>query len=188
MNIEQIDTKRILISLSDKDMENYSLTFETLSLAEINSRKVLKELLNSASIKTGMSFTDKRVIIEALKYEHGCILLLTVLKKKDKRKIYRIKSCIDPYIFVFDSAESFLACIKALYSISGGRIISSAYTINEKYYLVIGCTSILRNKYINTVYEFSEEKKHGGMFAAVLKEHATIIPERNAVEEIGRLL
>lgn len=185
MNIEQIDAERILISLSDEDMESYSVTFESLSLAEIHSRTVLKELLNHASVKTGISFTDKRIVIEALKYEHGCILLLTVLKKSQKRKIYRIKSCMESYVFGFENAENFLACIKALYALSGGRLTSSAYFFNDKYYLIIGCTSILRSRYINTISEFSSYKNRSSALSAILHEHASPVALINAIEKIG---
>ncbi len=188
MNIEQIDAERILISLSDEDMKSYSVTFETLSLSEIHSRSVLRELLNHASVKTGINFTDKRIVIEALKYEHGCILLLTVLQKPPKRKIYHIKSCMESYVFGFETAENFLACIKALYSVSGGRLTSSAYTLNEKYYLVIGCTSILRSKYINTISEFSSYKNRSTALSAILHEHASPIALINAIEKIGKHL
>ncbi len=189
MNIEQIDAERILISLSDKDMESYSVTFESLELSEIHSRKVLNQLLYYASEKTGISLKDKRILIEALKYEHGCLLLLTVSQKKDKkRKTYKIKSCGEDLIFKFQSVESFLACIKALYSLSKGKIISSAYSKDNKYYLIISCSSVLRNKYIRTVREFSLSRIYDPLFSAVLLEYANEIAVFNAVETIGKHL
>ncbi len=188
MNIEQIDSERILISLSDKDMENYSITFETLSLSENNSRKALSELMNRASSATGISFSDKRVMIEALKYEHGCLLLLTVSCKKKKRKVYRIKSCSESYIFMFDSAESFLACTKALYCLKASRPSGSAYTLNGKYFLIIGCSSVLRSKYIDTIREFSVQEKRSSAYAAILHEHAKLLSSANAICEIGSCL
>ena len=90
MNIEQIDDSRVLITLCDEDMKSYSVSFDTMSLSDEHTKKVLKQLMYYASDKTGISFEKKHILIEALKYEHGCILLFTV-SEKGKRKIYKIK-------------------------------------------------------------------------------------------------
>lgn len=188
MNIEQIDASRILISLCDKDMESYSVTFDTLSLSELHSRKVIKELMYRASIRTGISFKNKRIVIEALKYEHGCLLLLTISDKEKKRKVYRIKYYNDSYIFVFDDVESLLACIKALYGISGNKYSSSVYYYKNKYYLVINSASTLKRKYKNMISEFCVKQMRGSAYTAFLLEHAQLLSEKNAVDIIGSKL
>lgn len=188
MNIEQIDMTRIIISLADKDLERFSVTFESLSLDELHSREVLKELLYYASIKTGISFKNKKILIEAMQYEHGCLLLLTVNDKKKKRKIYRIKSYTDSYIFTFASAENFLACIKAIYNVKGSKFSSSAFVYKDLYFLVVQPTAVLKSKYINTISEFSVKVNRGDICLATLKEHGNIICEKNAIESIGQYL
>ena len=187
MNIEQIDTSRIIISLADKDMEQFSVTFETLSLDELHSREVLKELLNYASIKTGVSFNDKKILIEAMQYEHGCILLITFNDNK-KRKIYRIKRCIDSYIFTFGSVEDFLSCIKAVYNIKDNKFLSSAFVYNGFYYLSIQSASALKNKYLRTISEFCLQTNRGNICLASLREHAKLLSDKNAIETIGKSL
>ena len=72
MNIEKIDTSRILISLCAGDMERYAVTFESLNFSETHSKRVLKEIMAYAAEKTGVDFDNKRIVIEALKYEKGC--------------------------------------------------------------------------------------------------------------------
>ena len=186
MNIEQIDNSRIIISLGNKDMENFSITFENLNLSDMHSRKVLKEILFYASSKTGISFKDKKVFIEAMQYENGCILLLTL--KIKKRKIYYIKNYSDSYIFAFDCVDSFLNCIKAIYNMNGNRYFSSAFVDNNIYYLAIQPTSILKDKYIKTISEFSTGTKKGKINLEILKEHANMILSKNAVETIGKRL
>lgn len=188
MNIEQIDSSRILISLCDKDLENYSVTFENLSLSEAHSRMVLKELMYHASIKTGINLKDKKVLIEALKYEHGCILLLTVSEKSKKRKTYHVKYYNDSYIFTFNNAENFLSCIKALYHIQKDTFSSSAFLYNQNYYLVIKTASPLKAKYTNTIHEFCTNAKRGNLFNAFLLEHAKPLKLNYAIQHIGRSL
>ena len=185
MNIEQIDTSRIIISLADKDMEKFSVTFETLDFDERHSREVLTELLRCASLKTGISFKDKKILIEAMQYKHGCLLLITV-KDKNKRKIYRIKSYTDSYIFTFPDVDDFLACIKALYHIKTNKFFSSAFVYNGLYYLAIQSPSALKTKYLRTISEFSTQTKRGEICLALLREHAHLLCDKNAIETIGK--
>ena len=147
MNIEQIDSRRILISMTENELEDYSITFEALSLSEKQTQRVLKELMDRAAQRTGISFRDKRVLIEALKYEKGCIFLLTVSDKNRKRRIFRIKFCNESYMFLFKDAESLLSCIQALYRMNTGRLVSTVYFYRRQYYLVIKSTTALKRNY-----------------------------------------
>ena len=125
MKIEQIDRTRILISLGEADLKNYSVTFESLSLSEEHSRQVLRELLHTASSRTGISFHNKRIVIEALKYEHGCLLLLTLSSRSGKKKRYRLRFHHSLYLFRFECAEHLLSCIAALYPLPRQNVSSS---------------------------------------------------------------
>ena len=80
MNIEQIDESRVLITLCDEDMESYSVSFESLSLSDNHTRRVLKKLMYYASDRTGIKKKKKHILIEALKYEHGCLLLFSCIQ------------------------------------------------------------------------------------------------------------
>ena len=114
MNIEKINSEKLLISLCDKELEEYNLTYEGLSFTDSRSKRVIQELLIRAESKTGMKLNGKKLMIEAMKYDHGCILLVTVVNRR-KRKIYSIKSRSNSYVFSFTSAEELLACIEQLY-------------------------------------------------------------------------
>lgn len=186
MNIERIDNSRIIVSLCNKDMEKFSVTFETLNLSDIHSRKVLKEILCYASYQTGIQLKNKKILIEAMQYEHGCILLITLSDKNKKRKIYRIKNRSDIYIFGFENADCFLNCINAIYHIHENKYSSSAFELDGKYYLAVQPTTSLKSKYLQTVNEFSSEVKYGKINFEILKEHASVIASKNAVETIGK--
>lgn len=188
MNIEQIDNSRIIVSLCNKDMERFSVTFETLNISDLHSRKVLKEILCYASIQTGISLKNKKILIEAMQYEQGCILLITLTDKNRKRKIYRIKNRSDLYIFTFDNVDNFLGCIKAIYNINENRYSSSAFVSNNRYYLVIQPTATLKSKYLQTITEFSTGIKRGKINFEILKEHSSVISSQNAIELIGKHL
>lgn len=184
MNIEQIGTDGIIISLCDRDMEEFDVTFESLSFSEEHSREVLKKLMYFASVKTGIRFNDKKVLIEAMRYDHGCILLMTVSERKQKRRVYRIKGRSQTYTFIFDDVESFIACIKTLYRILGKNVRSSAYLFGKHYCLVLH-SAILEEDQINLVSEFFAKYKTGKLFPAILEEHAKKIASKQAVGQIG---
>ena len=188
VDIEQIDGKRILISLGEKDLEKLSVKFEELSLEETRSRTVINELLMYASESTGVSFKNKRIIIEALKYQHGCLLLLTVKEKFDRSKRYRVKYNDEPYIFIFNDTESFLCCIKELYRFSDNNHSTTAVLYKNKYYLIISSALPLGNKYKHIINEFSLEKHKGTVYRDSLYEYGKILADNNAVDIIGRTL
>ena len=182
MNIEKIDTSRILISLCARDMEKYDVTFESLNFSETHSRTVLKEIMACASAKTGVDFDNKRIMIEALKYENGCLLLFTLSSKK---KIYRARYYDNSYIFTFDSAENFLSCMKSLYHLKKDHFLSSAYLYQEKYYLVIEPSSRLKVKYIDIAKEFCDNYRKNCLLNGFLAEHAKVLKLHDAVQSIG---
>ena len=183
MKIEQIDNSRILISLCDKELQKFSVTFESLDFSESHSRSVIREIIQNASAQTGIDMSNKKILIEALKYEHGCILLLTLSKK---RKTYHVKFYGNSDIFIFNSAESLLSCIKALYNIQNDKFFSSVFLYNQNYYLVIKSSSPLKSKYSHTIREFCISSKHNSLFNSFLLEHGKILISNNAVQHIGK--
>lgn len=182
MNIEKIDTSRILISLCAGDMERYAVTFESLNFSETHSKRVLKEIMAYAAEKTGVDFDNKRIVIEALKYENGCLLLLTLSARK---KIYRARYYDNSYIFTFSSAENFLSCLKALYRLKKDTFLSSAYLYKDEYYLVIESPSRLKAKYIGMINEFCDSRKRNSLLNEFLSEHGKILKLNDAVQSIG---
>lgn len=90
MTIDKIKSNKILITLCDEDMRDFSLDYDTLSLYDSHSRKILMRILQIACFKTDIEIKDKRMIVEALPTVDGCMLLLTVEDKN--RKKYRLQN------------------------------------------------------------------------------------------------
>lgn len=84
MTIDKIKSNKILITLCDEDMRDFSLDYDTLSLYDSHSRKIPMRILQIACFKTDIEIKDKRMIVEALPTVDGCMLLLTVEDKKRK--------------------------------------------------------------------------------------------------------
>ncbi len=185
MNIEQLDASRILISLSDSDLERMSLSFEKMSLHENNSRRVLRALLESASETTGVSFENKRVFIEAMRYDRGCLLLLTVSDRKGRRKIYRISRSAYSYLFVFSDTDSFFDCMAALYRMNGRRYLSTALQYKKRTLLVIRSMAALKKSTLAAIMEFASHQYRGSVSVASAEEHGVLLAAHNAVDIIG---
>ena len=186
MNIEQIDTSKILISLCDRDMENYNVTYESLGMRDIRSRGFIKELLHFAEDKTGVPLSGKRLLIEAMKYEHGCLLLVTVGRPSYGRR-YRIKCRSGTYTFRFDSAEDLLSCIEQL-CLSCSRLPPSSVTTDSEHYWLILHSAMPDKIYMNIIREFSSFFIRSNVYAVSLLEHTRLISDGNAIHQIGMSL
>ncbi len=185
MNIQQLDKKRILISLCSQDMEQCGITFESLSLSDPHSENILRRLLIKAALSTGVSLKDKHITIEALKHDLGCMLLLTLSDKKRHGRIFKVNRARDVLTFSFGNVESFLRCAVALNRLNEKMTASSAFCCGGKYYLVISSPLAIKSRVVNTAMEFALRKIGGKAFAAHLNEHGSALSVGHAVETIG---
>ena len=186
MTIEQLDDKRIIISLGNQELEQYAVTFESLNTTEKHSRALLKELLQKVSRQTGICLQNKRVMIEALQYAHGCLLLLTVTDKK--RRLWRIRYHRQTEVFSFSELNCLLDCIKALYRMQPGKLDSAVYRCGTVYYLVLTASPAAAAKCRHTAGEFCRSRTCGRGFRAFLEEHGRVIVPKQALETIGSKL
>lgn len=187
MNIGQLDGTRLIISLCKSDLEKLNITFEELDSSGVHSRRVLRALLLDAFTKTGIDISGKRILIEAMKHDHGCLMVITVTPKSGRKK-YRIKRHTESYVFVFGTVEDILCCIGVLYSTGGKHFSSSVFLYGGKYYLSISASPSLSKKYVHIISEFSCKRRTCGLYVSFLLEHAKIIASDNAIEKIGSFL
>ncbi len=186
MNIEKINSEKLLISLCDKELEEYNLTYEGLNFSDNRSKRVIEELLIRAESKTGMKLNGKKLMIEAMKYDHGCILLVTVVKHR-KRKIYSIKSRSNSYAFRFTCAEELLSCIEQLYRANERNKKSSILFDNHNYYLLLG-NSIPSDCFMRITGEYANSVQKGKITCSALKEKCSVLAAENALETVGRAM
>ncbi len=184
MKIEQLDEKRILISLCDEEMQLYSVSFEELEPGETNSEVLLRELLLQAAEQTGIIIKNKHIMIEAMKFERGCLLLVTVSEKTGKRSFRVGHSTGYSRVLVFENAEALLGCICALSSMKDFRCSSALLGYKSRYYLVLRSSYPFEQGVINTAHEFDAAVREGRSYISSLYEHAEIIVPDHAVETI----
>lgn len=185
MNIEQIDTSKILISLCDKEMKEYNVSYEALGLRDLHARRVIHDLLSRAEHKTGMELHGKRLVIEAMKYDHGCLLLVTV-EHSVPRRVYRIKSRSSSYAFRFHNVEELLSCIEQLYRYNSG--IKSTLLADDNYYYLVMPRLMSDDRILRIISEYTNYAVKGIFAALSLKEHTNTLSSPHAISEIGKRL
>ena len=153
MTIDKIKSNKILITLCDEDMRDFSLDYDTLSLYDNHSRKILMRILQIACFKTDIEIKDKRMIVEALPTVDGCMLLLTVEDKK--RKKYRLQNGKKCSCYDVGNSKNFLDVIQLLYKQNVCCNKNSAYEKDGVYYLIFDYPAIPKDLSVfctNTVY------------------------------------
>ena len=173
MTIDRIKSNKILITLGNEDMRDFSLDYDTLSLYDSHCRKIIMRILQVACFKTDIEIKDKKMTVEALPTVNGCILLLTVEDRKSRR--YRLQN-----------RKNFLEVIRLLYRQNVCCNKNSAYEQNGTYYLVFDYPAVPK-RFKRILHEYGA-RCGSNVFAARLRENAKEICKTNAVAVIGRWL
>lgn len=184
MTIDKIKSNKILITLCDEDMRDFSLDYDTLSLYDSHSRKILMRILQIACFKTDIEIKDKRMIVEALPTVDGCMLLLTVEDKK--RKKYRLQNGKKCSCYDVGNSKNFLDVIQLLYKQNVCCNKNSAYEKDGVYYLIFDYPAISK-RFKRILHEYGV-RCGDNIFAANLRENAQEICRSNAIAVIGKCL
>lgn len=188
MRIEQLDKTRILIALEEKDLADHALSFERLHLRDPQTCQFLKTILRQACAETGIHWQNKRLLLEALPHEKGCLLLLTISEPHHPRKVYHIKRNLYCTSYCFHHAEHLLHCVQALYRLHEKHPFSAVYRLHKDYYLVLPSTLPLSRRCLGMVHEFADSRHTGRLFFSFLREHAQVLQSTDAIDTIGGLL
>ena len=184
MTIDRIAFNKVLVTLCSKEMEDFSLDFDKLSLNDYHSRKILMRILHLACFKSGIEINNKNILMEALPYFGGCSILLTVTEKAG-RKTYRIKRN-KSICFRLGDSKNFLDTIEVLYHQNVCCNKNSVYIYNNEYYLIFDYTNI--PKKLRIVLSEYAMYFSSNIEAARIKEYGKLICEKNAIERIGKWL
>ncbi len=187
MTISQLSNTEVLISLCSDDMKNFELDFNDMGLADPHSKKIITRLLSLACVKNSLQTQGKTIVCEALKSDDGCVLLLSLLDKKQKRKKYRIKRITEYPCYKFSCIDDMLCAVEKLYNTDVLYYNNSAYLFCDCYYLVFDYP-IVPKKAQKILSEFSSSVKGSKPFIARLHESGKVISTGNAIVHIGAAL
>lgn len=189
MNIELLDEKRVLIDLCVEDMQMLSLEYKALSMQSPNNRKVIKNLVQIAKIKTGFHTDESSIVfVEAMPYDGGCFILITLKENELKGRRFRVLKKSYKKIFCFNSCENMLSAIEKLYLNSVKNYRSILIFYKDSYYLLISSKHNVKSVINIIASEFSNHSSSNAIYISHIMEHGNILAENNAVEELGKAI
>lgn len=187
MKISQLSRNKILISLCNDDMKSFELNFDEMGLSDPHSKKILSRLLSLACNSNSIQTDNKVILCEALKSDDGCIILVSLSEKKQKRKKYRIKRITEYPCYKFKNVDDMLDAIKKLYNTDTLFYNNSAYFYKDNYYLVFDYPIVaLKAKVI--LSQFAQKIRGSKTFIARLHESSKVLSSGNAIIHIGTSL
>ena len=189
MTIDRIDDTRLLISLTEEDLQSFGLRFDQILWSDSRTKVVIRSLLALAKAETGFSVESHRVMIEVIPKLEGCLILFTLLDKREReRKKYKIKSMGEPFIYIFETAEDLLSALERIYAISSHIEDSKLLEYKNRYYLVLYTKSGLIPSVSVILSEYGNKAGCGKVAAAKIAEYGTVVAEHRAIETIGLYL
>lgn len=193
--IEQINAKKLLIVLEEKDMDELGLTYESISWSNQKSREIMAKLLTLAKIETGFSIENYKLSIETLPQFNGCIIIFTLASDSYKENIvesnktYLNKAKSNTMIYKFDNLDDILKICKQLYNLYESETYKSdVYTYKNEYYLVIHTYEEIKKPVYIMLSEYGEMLKQNKIFISYLDEYGDIIKKDDAVVSIGKYM
>lgn len=188
MKIEAVDARRMRITLSMQDMQALGLTYQALLLGEDRINGALRSLLQAGE-QAGFCCRAEKLLIEVYPlWEEGCILYFTGLRRPVR---YRIRErVIWPRLFLFQNADDLCSACRAVCQRMSQRVVhSSLYRLKEGRYILAVCPADgPRSPLLCLLREFGEYMGKGQLLEAVIREHAVLLREGDAVHAFSRPL
>lgn len=185
MKIDSPTEDRIIVELSKKEMNELDITYEEMDYSAIETRKVIRSVLDAAGKALGIAVDfSRRMLIEAIpEADGGCILSFTLLGKKITHfSASTLKKQSGRMLCEFSSAEELMDCIKAFPKMNLS-IKSCLYELEGCYRLIFQSAqdmTALRRYLKEYCSEISLDRDECELTA----EHWSCVAASNAVEAL----
>lgn len=186
MNIELIDTNKVLFDLCQEDMQLLSIEYTTLNLKSQESIYIIRKLIKIASNQIGFSAPNhSTAFVEAMPYDGGCFILITLNKENFRGKKFRIIKRTFSRAFIFSSCENMLCAIEKLREMDTSNYLSTMVFHNNFYYLIITSSKKIRPSIYAVLTEYSQSNFIKPTEIAHILEFGNVIISNNAIEKVG---
>lgn len=185
MKFEKIGDDRLRITLTYEDMEELDFDAVELGYEDSDASDILDELLELAEKECGFETQGHRLIIEVMPFHlDGLVLMITKILKEDDL-LMKMKDITEknqnPLLFLFDDFYILIAALKELAPFYKGQ--SAVYLYRENYFLwLLPNENREEERIILTLCEFGRYLRKKS-YIGIIKEYATVIIEKNAVEK-----
>ncbi len=180
MRMEMTDSGCLKVWLSEEDLAELGLTFESLDYEDPVTRDAMKRILAAAQKETGFP-AEGGLMVEALPLDGGCLLLFTPV---EGRRRSRMKRAVGPYVYEVETADQLLGMARSLSRISAPLTGSSLYSFGKGYRLVLYPAAPLARGVGDLLGEFARQAGEGDTAAAFTAEHGRPIAVGDALARL----
>ncbi len=141
MKIEADGEEKIAVTLTNRDMQEFDITYEEMDYSNIETRRVIWTILDEAKRVLGKPIsTDNRLLIQVSPLEEGgCLLHFTMLEECSTatRKRLIMKKDAEPLLFKAFDDDAFLDSIPIISKINEYTLKTEFFTKGDEYYIII---------------------------------------------------
>ncbi len=181
MDISVPKENYIFIELTGEDMKNLNITYADMDYSNIETRRVIRTLLDEAKHSLGQEFElSEDMRIEALpSADGGCLLFFSIIRKPT---CYKIKSKTSFTAYRFKNIDSVLDLSFALSQRDKTKLKSSLYTDKDEYIMTL--IGKLRHSVTMKLCEYAEPVAHGESEILKMIEYKTCLIKDNALDRL----
>lgn len=187
MKIEAIDEATIKVVLTNKEMNAYHLSYETMDSNDTATKKLLVAVLGRVKGKTDLDLENSRLFVEAYPLGEGGLILYVNFMKNTAKPI-RSSGLSIPLIFSFPDLEALCAaCLRLQKQLPHLILQSKLYRVEGEYRLILWSYCRLEQRLLRVLREYGRLRGKGGIAGAWVQEHGTPLLEQDAVSTMAKL-
>lgn len=159
MKIEADGEEKIAVTLTERDMQDFDITYDEMDYSNIETRRVIWTILDEAKRVLGKPINiDNRLLIQVSPGEDGgCIMHFSQLNDSplhQKKKLV-MKKDAEPVVFCAFDCNAFIDATRIIKDSSTGNS-AELFTMNEDYYIILHPTPGQTEKLLKQLCEFGE--------------------------------
>ncbi len=202
MDLIKINENKLKIMLTPVDMQSYSLCADELDCTNIETREAFRSIMDEARNRTGFDAGGNQIYVQLYpSKEGGCELFVTKLGLLGEgNRIKRSPESIPAQVhqtersvaFAFERLDHLLRVCRWL-SVNAVRAKSAVYHGEEgHYYLLLEQYAnnrhapLLEHSMLASIHEYGTPQNADAL-RLYIKEHATVVCERGAIEKLAHL-
>lgn len=186
MLIELISSTTLKITLSELDMLDYNIDYDSLDKSNPKTKHLLMELIDIIKEEEDIDLCSEKLYIEAFpQNDGGCLLYISVISDKLKYSTH------EPYFLICEIKNVFyLQTIVSLLISNNDNLITESrlYYLNDIYRLVLEVDSKLYQKVIIILNEFMISFSTDKTISAYTQEHFNCLINKDALLVLSELL
>lgn len=178
MKMELLENGCLKIVLTNEELREMGLTFESLDYRNTETQRAIQQLLLTARQETGFRHNGD-LTVEAIPLEDGCLLLLT--PSLSRRRV-RMKKAVGPYIYRIPDVDGLFRLAENWSRLQAHRLPdpenscvaaagSSLYRLGDGFGLVLYPAMPLPREISALLQEFAQPAGEGDASAAFTAEH-----------------